>query len=107
MLKEITEGSLARKKEGGDMLDLDYVEMLEDLHEMRNEGRGLSVVICRTRFGPEVDHYSGGHMRSFRQVEWRGGVSLVQPSLAEVAKRTSAPAPGLQGSRGFVSLRHK
>ena len=40
------------------------------------------------------------HMRSFCQVEWRGGwVSSDQnkPSPAEVAKRTSAPAPGLQG----------
>ena len=46
------------EKEGGDVLDLDSEEMLEDLHEMPNEGRGLSGVICKTRFGPKVDHYT-------------------------------------------------
>ena len=50
---------------------------------------------------------SGGHMRSFRQAEWRGGMSLIRASPAEVAKRTSAPAPGLQGSPKFASLRYR
>ena len=36
---------------------------------------------------------SGGHMRTFSQAEWRGGMSL-------------NPAPGLQGSPKFASLRH-
>ena len=55
---------------------------------------------------PQDGTISGGHMRTFSQAEWRGGMSLIRPSPAEVAKRTSAPAPGLQGLLEFASLRH-